>query len=49
MDLDNYYHAEPRIDQNFELLRQKVYIGQYYTTIIDRSYKLRSGAGVKFF
>ena len=32
----DYYHGQPRIDQDSELVIQNGYIGQYYMTKIAR-------------
>ena len=48
-DPDDYYHRQPRIEQDVELLLQNGYIGQYYMTRIARFHELRSQVGVTFF
>ena len=44
----DYYHGQPRIEQDVELLLQNGYIGQYYMTRIACFHELRSEAGVTF-
>ena len=47
-DPDDYYHEQPIIEQDVELLLQNGYIGQYYMTRIAHFHELRSEAGVTF-
>ena len=48
-DPDDYYHGQPRIDQDVELLHQNGYIGQYYMRRIGCFHELRHLAGVAWF
>ena len=45
-DPDDYYHGQPRIDQDVELLLENGYIGQYFMRRIPRFHELRHLAGV---
>ena len=47
-DPNVYYHGQPRIDQDVELLLQNGYIGRYYMARIARFHELRYEAGVTF-
>ena len=48
MNQDDYYHRQLNVDQYVEMLLQKGYIGQHYTTRIVHFHELRSESGVIF-